>query len=31
MLNRKESPIEDAEMEDFLKNRLLNFRATLDK
>jgi UDPglucose 6-dehydrogenase len=31
MLNRKESPIEDAEIEDFLKNRLLNFRATLDK
>lgn len=31
MLNRKESPIEDAEIEDFLKNRPLNFRATLDK
>jgi UDPglucose 6-dehydrogenase len=31
MLNRKESPIEDAEIEDFLKNRLLNLRATLDK
>jgi UDPglucose 6-dehydrogenase len=31
MLNRKESPIEDAEIQDFLKNRTLNFRATLDK
>ena len=31
MLNRKESPIEDAEIEDFLKNRPLHFRATLDK
>ena len=31
MLNRKESPVEDAEIEDFLKNRPLNFRATLDK
>ena len=31
MCNRKESPIEDAEIEDFLKNRSLNFRATLDK
>lgn len=31
MLNRQESPIEDAEIEDFLKNRSLNFRATLDK
>lgn len=31
MLNRKESPIEDAEIEEFLKNRPLNFRATLDK
>ena len=31
MLNRKESPIEDAEIEDFLKNKPLNFRATLDK
>ncbi|MDO8340984.1 MAG: UDP-glucose 6-dehydrogenase, partial [Candidatus Woesebacteria bacterium] len=30
-LNRKESPIEDAEIEDFLENRTLNFRATLDK
>lgn len=31
MLNRKESPIEDAKIEDFLKNKPLNFRATLDK
>ena len=31
MLNRKGSPIEDAEIEDFLKNKPLNFRATLDK
>jgi UDPglucose 6-dehydrogenase len=31
MLNRKESPIEDSEIEDFLRNRHLNFRATLDK
>jgi UDPglucose 6-dehydrogenase len=31
MLNRKESPIEDVEIEEFLKNRSLNFRATLDK
>ena len=31
MLNRKESPIEDAEIEYFFKNKLLNFRATLDK
>lgn len=31
MLNRKESPIEDAEIEDFLRNRSLDFRATLDK
>ncbi len=30
MLNRKESPIEDAEIEDFLKSKPLNFRATLD-
>ena len=30
-LNRGESPIIDAEIEDFLKNRDLNFRATLDK
>ena len=31
MLNRKQSPIEDAEISDFLANRSLNFRATLDK
>jgi UDPglucose 6-dehydrogenase len=31
MLNRKHSPIEDVELEDFLKNKPLNFRATLDK
>lgn len=31
MLNQKQSPIEDPEIEDFLKNRVLNFRATLDK
>jgi len=31
MLNRKESPIEDAEIEDFLKHKALNFRATLNK
>lgn len=31
MLNRKESPIEDAEIEHFLKHKPLNFRATLDK
>ncbi|MBM3361758.1 MAG: nucleotide sugar dehydrogenase [Betaproteobacteria bacterium] len=31
MLNRKESPIEDTEIEDFLKNKPLNFHATLDK
>ena len=31
MLNRKESPIEDKEIEDYLKNRELNFRATLNK
>lgn len=30
MLNRMESPIEDVEIDDFLKNRRLNFRATLD-
>ncbi len=31
MLNRKESPIEDTEIEDYLQNKNLNFRATLDK
>jgi UDPglucose 6-dehydrogenase len=31
MLNRKESPIEDKEIEDYLKNKPLNFKATLDK
>ncbi len=31
MLNRKQSPIEDAEIEDYLQHRPLNLRATLDK
>ena len=31
MLNRRESPIVDVEIEDYLKNKTLNFRATLDK
>ncbi|MBI3481043.1 MAG: nucleotide sugar dehydrogenase, partial [Nitrosomonadales bacterium] len=31
MLNRKQSPIEDAEIEDYLANKKLNFKATLDK
>jgi len=31
MLNRKMSPIEDKDIEDFLANKPLNFRATLDK
>lgn len=31
MLNRKESPIEDAEIEDYLEHKALNFRASLDK
>lgn len=30
-LNRRESPIEDREIEDFLKHKQLDFRATLDK
>lgn len=30
-INLKESPIEDKEIEDYLKNKSLNFRATLDK
>jgi UDPglucose 6-dehydrogenase len=31
MLNRKESPIRDTEIEDYLKNRPLKLRATLDR
>jgi UDPglucose 6-dehydrogenase len=31
LLNRKQSPIVDAEIEDFLKNKELNFIATTDK
>jgi len=31
MLNRRQSPIEDAEIEEYLKHKVLNFRATLDK
>jgi UDPglucose 6-dehydrogenase len=31
MLNRKESPIEDLEIEDYLANKTLNLRATLSK
>ena len=31
MLNRKQSPIEDAEIEDFLRNKSLKLKATLDK
>lgn len=31
MLGRKESPIEDVELEDYLKNTPLKLRATLDK
>ncbi|MDN7971475.1 nucleotide sugar dehydrogenase [Burkholderia multivorans] len=31
MLNRKQSPIIDAEIEDYLANKQLNFRATLDR
>ncbi|RAU18392.1 UDP-glucose 6-dehydrogenase [Nitrincola tibetensis] len=30
-LNQRQSPIEDAEIEDFLAYKTLNFRATLDK
>ena len=31
MINRKESPIVDAEIEDYLKHKTLNLSATLDK
>jgi UDPglucose 6-dehydrogenase len=31
MLNRKESPIEDSEIEDYLAHKTLNLRATLSK
>ena len=31
MLNKKKSPIADVEIEDFLENKTLNFKATLDK
>ncbi|MDH5302186.1 MAG: nucleotide sugar dehydrogenase [Gammaproteobacteria bacterium] len=31
LLNQKQSPIVDAEIEDFLRNKNLNFKATLDK
>jgi UDPglucose 6-dehydrogenase len=31
LLNQKKSPIEDKEIEDFLANKSLDFRATLDK
>ena len=31
MLERRESPIEDADISDFLKHKPLNFRATVDK
>jgi UDPglucose 6-dehydrogenase len=31
MLNRKQSPIEDVEIEDYLAHKTLNFKATLDK
>ncbi|MFI8735955.1 nucleotide sugar dehydrogenase [Ectopseudomonas toyotomiensis] len=31
MLNRRQSPIEDAEIQEFLDNKTLNFRATLNK
>ena len=31
MLNRKQSPIEDAEIQDYFQHRPLNLRATLDK
>jgi UDPglucose 6-dehydrogenase len=31
MLNRKQSPIQDVELEDYIQNKSLNFRATMDK
>ncbi len=31
LLNHRQSPIEDAEVEDYLQSKPLNFRATLDK
>ncbi len=31
ILNQKKSPIEDVELEDYLANKPLNFKATLDK
>ncbi|MDH1262580.1 nucleotide sugar dehydrogenase [Pseudomonas sp. GD03944] len=31
LLNRRQSPIEDAEIQEFLDNKSLNFRATLNK
>lgn len=31
LLNKKQSPIADAEIEDFLANKMLDFTATLDK
>lgn len=31
MINSRKSPIEDTEMEDYLKNKVLNLTATLDK
>jgi len=31
MLNKKQSPIEDKEIEEYLQNNNLNFKATLDK
>lgn len=30
LLNNKQSPIEDAEIQDFLQNKALNFKATLN-